>query len=114
FMVHGGAWVLGDKASPGVMENKVARWAARGYILLSVDYRMIPEADPLEQAEDVARALAAAQAKAASWGGDPSKFVLMGHSAGAHLVGLLAADPARAFKRGAKPWLGAVLLDSGG
>jgi hypothetical protein len=28
-----------------------------------------------------------------SWGGDPSRFVLMGHSAGAHPVALLAADP---------------------
>jgi len=37
---------------------------------------------------------------------------MMGHSAGAHLVALLAASPAGALKSGAKPWLGAVLLDS--
>jgi acetyl esterase/lipase len=81
---------------------------------ISANYRMLPEADPLAQADDVARALAHAQSQALSWGGDPAKFILMGHSAGAHLVSLLNAQPARATKLGAQPWLGAVSLDSGG
>lgn len=45
-------------------------------------------------------------------GGDPGKFIVMGHSAGAHLVALLTATPDTAFKLGAKPWLGTILLDS--
>ena len=112
FMVHGGGWRTGDKALRAVVENKMARWVPRGFIFVSVNYRLLPEADPLQQAEDVARALATAQAQAASWGGDSSKFILMGHSAGAHLVALLGADPSKAIALGAKPWLGAVLLDS--
>lgn len=36
----------------------------------------------------------------------------MGHSAGAHLVALLNAQPALAQRAGAAPWLGAVSLDS--
>jgi len=36
----------------------------------------------------------------------------MGHSAGAHLVALLSAAPARAYALGVKPWLGTVILDS--
>ena len=60
----------------------------------------------------MAKALAFAQGKARSWGGDPLRFVLMGHSAGAHLVDLLAADPEIAFHEGAKPWLGTVSLDT--
>jgi acetyl esterase/lipase len=36
----------------------------------------------------------------------------MGHSAGAHLVALLDANPAIATSLGARPWLGAVILDS--
>jgi arylformamidase len=111
FMVHGGGWRTGDKKSGAVVENKAARWLPRGFIFISVNYRLLPT-DPLQQADDVAHALAAAQAKAATWGGDPSRFILMGHSAGAHLVALLSADPARAFKVGAKPWLGSILLDS--
>ena len=61
FMVHGGAWFLGDKTERSVIENKVARWVPRGFIVISTNYRMLPEADPLEQAKDVARAVAAAQ-----------------------------------------------------
>ena len=112
FMVHGGAWRLGDKTSRRVVENKVTRWVPRGFIFVSVNYRLLPDVDPLQQAEDVARALAAAQGRAQSWGGDAAKFILMGHSAGAHLVALLNAAPARAEALGAKPWLGTIALDS--
>jgi arylformamidase len=112
FMVHGGAWRLGDKAAATVVESKVTRWVGQGMIFVSVNYRMLPGADPLTQADDVAMALAKAQSLAASWGGDPSRFVLMGHSAGAHLVALLASAPAITARQGARPWLGTVFLDS--
>ncbi len=112
FMVHGGAWRVGDKDAAAVVENKVARWVSKGFVLISVNYRLLPEAAPLEQVLDVTRALVAAQDKAASWGGDPGKFILMGHSAGAHLVAMVAAIPEKAYKLGAQTWLGTVLLDS--
>jgi acetyl esterase/lipase len=111
-MVHGGAWRIGDKRSKGVVENKVARWSRAGIIVISVNYRMLPGTDPVEQARDVARALAAAQARMAEWGGDANRVVLMGHSAGAHLVALIDANPALATRLGARAWLGAVILDS--
>lgn len=112
FMVHGGAWFLGDKTSRGVVENKLARWAPQGFIVISVNYRMLPQAAAIEQARDVARALAAAQEQAARWGGDRRKFILMGHSAGAHLVALVSASPAISGDLTITPWLGSVLLDS--
>ncbi|HUL06388.1 MAG TPA: alpha/beta hydrolase [Candidatus Acidoferrum sp.] len=112
-MVHGGAWRVGDKNDARVVDNKVARWVPKGVIFVSVDYRMMPEAEPLTQAEDVAEALAKVQALAPGWGGDPANIILMGHSAGAHLVALLTAAPALATGQGAKPWKGSVLLDSG-
>lgn len=114
FMVHGGGWRRGDKAMSGVAKNKVARWQPRGFVIISTNYRMLPEANPLAQADDVARAIAHAQRQASSWGGDPDKFILMGHSAGAHLVSLLNAQPERATRLGARPWLGTVSLDSAG
>ena len=113
FMVHGGGWRRGDKDNPGVIDNKVARWVPKGVIFVSVDYRMMPEAEPLTQAEDVARALAKVQELAPGWGGDPANVILMGHSAGAHLVALVTAAPEIAAGQGAKPWKGSVLLDSG-
>ena len=77
--------------------------------MVSADYRMLPEADVLTQARDVASAISAAQASAAGWGGERDKFILMGHSAGAHLVSLLSSSPALA---GQARWLGTVALDS--
>ena len=112
FMVHGGGWRRGDKEAAGVVNNKVEHWLPKGYIVVSVGYRLVPDVTPMGEAGDVARALAFAQGRAASWGGDPSKFVLMGHSAGAHLVSLLSAEPALATKAGARSWLGTVSLDS--
>ncbi len=112
FMVHGGAWRTGDKAMPKVVDHKVARWVARGFVLVSVNYRMLPGTPVAQQAQDVALALAAAQRHANDWGADAGRFILMGHSAGAHLVALINAQPAAALRGGARPWLGAVVLDS--
>lgn len=111
-MVHGGGWRVGDKAMGRVVDNKVAWLSPQGMIFVSINYRMLPQTDVAEQAQDVARAIAAVQARATSWGGDPAKVVLMGHSAGAHLVALLTAAPALAAGQGAKPWRGTVALDS--
>jgi acetyl esterase/lipase len=111
-MVHGGAWRTGDKAMSSVVENKANRWLAKGIIFVSINYRMLPKADPLTQANDVALALAKAQSLAPSWGGDSKRFVIIGHSAGAHLVALISANPSLAKQQGAQPWLGTVMLDS--
>jgi arylformamidase len=112
FMVHGGAWRTGDKRMSRVVDNKAARWLPKGVVFVSVNNRLLPEADPLDQVRDVAQALAVAQGQAAHWGADPQQFVLMGHSAGAHLVALLASSPTLGSDAGAKAWLGTVALDS--
>lgn len=112
FYVHGGGWANGDKTNPGV-ENKIDYWLPKGYAVISSNYRMLPAAMPLEQARDVARAVAAAQKQAGEWNIDAKRFVLIGHSAGAHLVALLGADPEMLAGAGAQPALGVVSLDSG-
>jgi acetyl esterase/lipase len=111
-MVHGGAWAFGDKASPGVVSAKAAYWLGRNYIFVSVNNRLLPSADPAAQAADIATAMARIQAEAPGWHGDPAGIVLMGHSAGAHLVSLLSADPSIAAAAGARPWRGTISLDS--
>lgn len=112
FYVHGGGWVNGDKTNPG-LANKLAYWLPKGYAVISANYRMVPVAMPLEQARDVARGVALAQRRAGEWQLDPARMVLMGHSAGAHLVALLGADPRLLAEAGARPPLGVVSLDSG-
>lgn len=111
-LVHGGAWRGGDKAAAALIDLKVLRWVRRGFVVVSVNHRLLPQADVLTQAADVARALAFAQGMAGRWGAQASRFILMGHSSGAHLVDLLGADPALARAQGARPWLGNVSLDS--
>jgi len=112
-MVHGGAWIIGDKAHKSVVQAKVEYWLPKGYILVSTNYRMSRTDPNVEnEAEDVARALAYVQAHATSWGGDPASVVLMGHSAGAHLVALVASAPSIGATYSVKPWLGTIALDS--
>jgi len=111
-MVHGGGWRIGDKNSKGVVENKLKHWLPRGFVLVSVDYRMLPQATVDVQAKDVGSAIAYVEAHAGEWGGDGNRLILMGHSAGAHLVALLSADPARVSAAGGHPWRGTVVLDS--
>ena len=112
WMVHGGAWRTGDKRNSGVIDNKVARWQPQGFVLVSVNYRLLPEASVAKQLADLRLALQRTQQQAAEWGGDPAQMVLLGHSAGAHLVALLNADLAASTRLGIEPWRGAVLLDS--
>ena len=112
-MVHGGAWMVGDKSSRGVVEPKASHFNDAGIAFVSVDYRLVPKVDPMAQAGDVADALAYMQQHAAAWGLDSSRIVLMGHSAGAHLVALLSSAPSLASAHHARRWLGTVSLDSG-
>lgn len=113
-MVHGGGWCVGDKAAASVTQNKVARWVAKGFVFVSIDYPMINDGDDaLAQANHVARAAAFVQANAQKWGGDPGRLILMGHSAGAHLVSLVNADAQIRRANGVRPILATVSLDAG-
>ena len=113
-MVHGGGWCVGDKALSGVTKNKVDHWVPLGFVFVSVNYPMLPDGSAaLQQAAAVARAVAYVQKHAGEWGGDGKRVVLMGHSAGAHLVSLVNADARLRAQYDVKPVLGTVSLDSG-
>lgn len=107
-MVHGGAWKIGDKANTGSIENKLKYWLPKGYIFVSVNYRMLPDIMAYEQAQDVALALRFVQAHATQWNGRTDGIALMGHSAGAHIVALLSAKPEMVGQK----WAATVVLDS--
>lgn len=87
--VHGGGWFRGDKSN---VDAKPAGFNARGFVFVSVNYRLIPEVDVTRQMQDVARAVAWVKENIGQYGGDPSRLFLMGHSAGGHLVSLLGTD----------------------
>ena len=97
--VHGGGWYLGDKRS--TVHAKAGWLTGRGVLLVSVNYRLSPTPTSRPSPDritfpthpsDVGRALDFVRANAASWGGDASRLVLMGHSAGAHLASLVGVD----------------------
>ncbi|UWX03996.1 alpha/beta hydrolase [Pseudoxanthomonas sp. NC8] len=111
--VHGGGWANGNKDNPGVVEGKAGKWLPEGRAFVSTNYRMRPDTAPLDQARDVALALARVQSLAPQWGIDPARVVLMGHSAGAHLAALVGASSTLWRDAGAVRPLGVVSLDSG-
>jgi len=90
--VHGGAWTLGDKSGVG---SKPEAFNAAGYVFVSVNYRLAPEVQHPVYVQDVAAAIAWVYHHIASYGGDPERIFLLGHSAGAQLVALVATDETR-------------------
>jgi arylformamidase len=111
FLVHGGGWTQGDKAAPDLVRSKVAHWGLKGYVIVSTNYPLMPKARPLEQAAQVALAMASAQKMAKGWGADPARFVLMGDESGSHLAALITVVPSIAEKAGLQRWRGTVALD---
>jgi acetyl esterase/lipase len=88
---HGGAWVAGSKILDRIPD--VARCLARqGIGVVAANYRLAPWVQHPTQVQDVAAAVAWAHKHIAEYGGDPDRIFLLGHSAGGHLVSLLAAD----------------------
>jgi acetyl esterase/lipase len=111
-MIHGGQWMGGDKEDADVATAKAGYWVAKGYLFISLNYRLLPKKDPLIQAADVALAIANIQKNAVNWGADKNKIVLMGVGAGGHLAALLSSNPSLASDQGATIWAGAVVLET--
>ena len=97
--IHGGAWCIGDKAYQ--MEHKKQLFASLGYILVSINYRLSPYPYQIDDPGrikfpihniDIADAIYWISTHISQYGGDPSKMILLGHSAGAHLVALTGTN----------------------
>ncbi|MDQ5894818.1 MAG: Alpha/beta hydrolase [Actinomycetota bacterium] len=118
--VHGGGLVTGDKSNR--MPDKVRLFNDLGYIVASVNYRLSPDCcdfDPArvrapDHISDLAEAVGWLSRNIGNYGGDPDRIVLIGHSAGAHLVSLAGASPAwiEGRKVSRKQIIGVVSLDT--
>ena len=93
-LVHGGAWLMGDKHYCGLYASVGEFLARQGIGAVLPNYRLSPKVKHPEHVKDVARAFAWAREHLPRRGGRVDQFFLIGHSAGGHLVSLLAADPA--------------------
>jgi acetyl esterase/lipase len=98
--IHGGGWKNGNR---GYVQKKPEYFTGKGYVFVSIDYRLLPEAEVAVQANDVEAAFAYLRKNIAKYGGDPARIAVMGHSAGCHLAALTGL-------RGGLPGVGALVL----
>ena len=98
--VHGGGWVGGSRRGGRAIAPPLV---ARGYAVASIGYRLFPQAGPAAAVGDAAQSIAYLLRNAQRFGLDPSGFSLIGHSSGAHMVALLATDPAYLRRAGLDP-----------
>jgi acetyl esterase/lipase len=120
--IHGGGWQEGDKRED--IRRKARLFTRAGYVLASVNYRLSGLAPPTgpfdpervrfpDHPRDVGEAVGWLRRNVARYGGDPTRFVLVGHSSGGHLAALLGTDRRYLRARGV-PWRslrGVVTLD---
>jgi len=86
--IHGGGWVIGNKNQQGI--PLMLQMAARGWVCVSVDYRLSPHATFPDHLVDLKRAVQWIREHGAEYGANPNFLVATGGSAGGHLCALLA------------------------
>lgn len=101
-LVHGGAWMRGDKRD---MREFGALLARAGYACFAPAYRLAPAHRWPAQIEDCLYALQFVRANATRFGVDPARIGALGLSAGGHLVALLGVLDDRRDEHAADPVL---------
>jgi acetyl esterase/lipase len=92
FFVHGGGWRHGDKKYLGIYSTLGMFWARHGIGAVITNYRLTPTVNHPAHIKDVARAFAWTYQNIGKYGGRADEIFVSGHSAGGHLVALLATD----------------------
>ena len=87
--IYGGSWRNGAKRDYNFVG---AALAAQGFLTAIPDYRLVPQVRFPSFLQDCAAAVRWVQDNAAQYGGDPSRLVLAGHSAGAYNAIMLTLD----------------------
>ncbi len=90
FFIYGGGWNRGERSDYQFVGRALA---ARGFVVVIADYRLVPEVRYPQFLEDSAKALRWVQDNIAQYGGDPNRLFLAGHSAGAYNAVMLSLDP---------------------
>lgn len=92
--IHGGAWVIGNKEQQALP----LMWllASKGWICVSVNYRLSPSVGFPTHLEDCKRALAWVRRHGVGYGMDTAFVAVTGGSAGGHLAALMGLTGNRA------------------
>ena len=86
--IHGGGWTIGTKDTQGrPLMNRLAR---AGWVCVAANYRLSPRGRWPDHLVDAKLALAWIRAHIAEHGGDPTRVVVTGGSAGGHLAAMMA------------------------
>jgi triacylglycerol lipase len=91
-LVHGGGWLAGSK---GRMRHIGTALAERGYVAVSINYRLAPKHKFPAQLDDCRAAIGWMRDNAAELRLDPTRIGGFGYSAGAHLVTLMSFTAAQ-------------------
>jgi len=96
FQIHGGAWTrgYGSKNEQGI--PLMTEMSKRGWVSVSIDYRMSPKATFPDHIIDCKRALVWVKEHIAEYGGDPDFIIATGGSAGGHLSSLVGVSANKA------------------
>lgn len=86
---YGGRWTDGSKDDYAFVGSAFAK---AGYVVAIPDYRKYPDVRFPAFAQDAAAAVAWVADNIATYGGDPAHIFVSGHSSGAHIGALIAAD----------------------
>jgi acetyl esterase len=100
--IHGGSFRVMSKDTHWMMAIAYAR---RGYLVVNVNYRLAPQHPFPAALQDVSKAWLWVVANIGKFGGDPSRIVVAGDSAGANLATALAIETT--FRR-PEPWAAEV------
>src|SRR4051812_44226482 len=98
--VHGGGWKSGNKSWYTALGHA---FATEGIGVVVTNYRLSPQVKHPGHIEDVAKAFAWTHANIGRYGGRADRLFVSGHSAGGHLVALLATDPKYLKAEGRSP-----------
>jgi acetyl esterase/lipase len=86
---YGGSWSSGERGGYAFVGKALA---ARGFVTVIPDYRLVPGVTYPGFVDDGAAAVRWVRANAKAYGGDGERIVLAGHSAGAYIAAMLAVD----------------------
>jgi len=88
--IHGGSWSTGKKETYWWLGRNLAK---KNIVTAVINYPLTPNASYKEMAFASAKAVKWVKDSISTYGGNPNRIFLMGHSAGAHLCELINADP---------------------
>ena len=110
--IHGGDFHHGDK---GEVSSKPVFFLEAGYTFVSINHRLLPDADIADIPYDVATALGSVHRNGGLFGGDPSNVFVVGSSTGGHLAALVVTRSDLWCHLELSPEFirGVVVLDSG-